>query len=387
MISLVLPSRLTVSPQVHRFAVSTLFFLLGLCFASWASRIPNIQQTLGLSETGLGAVLLAIPVGSLISLPVSGWLVAKFGSKKLVTLGIFLYSLTLITLGMARSTFELVSYLLLFGFVGNFMNIGINTQAVGVEALYKKPIMASFHGMWSLAGFAGAALGSLMIGAGIVPVQHFMLITAFVLVLAAVSTRFILPEDIGKKTNQPIFARPDKSLLMLGLIAFCCMICEGAMFDWSGVYFKKVVQADAAWVGAGYTAFMATMTLGRFVADWFTGKFGLKRTLQLSGALTAGGLLLAVLLPGLLTAIIGFLLVGAGVSSVVPLVYSAAGKSEVLSPGLALAAVSTIGFLGFLIGPPLIGLVAGATSLRVSFSIIAVMGSCVAVFATRAKLD
>ncbi|QNF32456.1 MFS transporter [Adhaeribacter swui] len=387
MISLSLPSSFPVSKKVHRWAVSTLFFLQGLCFASWASRIPTIQDKLGLNESQLGAVLLAIPIGSMISLPVSGWLVAKFGSKKVVTLGVFLYSLTLVTLGMAQNTFQLISYLLLFGFGGNFLNIGINTQAVGVESMYKKPIMGMFHGMWSLAGFSGAALGTLMIGEGIVPVQHFLAVTIFVVLAALVSTRFTIAEDPNRQADQPIFAKPDKSLLMLGVIAFCSMICEGAMFDWSGVYFQKVVQADKAWVGAGYTAFMATMASGRFVADWFTGKFGLKRTLQLSGVLIASGLLLAVLLPNLITAMAGFLLVGAGVSSIIPLVYSAAGKSKVLSPGVALAAVSTIGFLGFLMGPPIIGLVAGATSLRVSFFIIAIMGLCVSFFATRAKLD
>lgn len=385
MISLTLPSGVSISRKTHRIAVGTLFFLQGLCFASWASRIPSIQQKLNLSESELGAVLLAIPVGSMISLPITGWLVAKFGSKRVVTLGVFLYSLTLITLGMAQNTFQLISYLLLFGFGGNFMNIGVNTQAIGVESLYKKPIMGSFHGMWSLAGFTGAALGTLMIGANVLPVQHFLLVTIFVVLAALISTRYTIAEDPNRQADQPIFARPDKSLLMLGIIAFCTMICEGAMFDWSGVYFQKVVQADKAWVGAGYTAFMATMASGRFVSDWFAGKFGLKPTLQLSGILIAIGLLLAVLLPGLPTAIAGFLLVGAGVSSVIPLVYSAAGKSKVLSPGVALAAVSTIGFLGFLIGPPLIGLVAGATSLRISFAIIAVMGLCVSIFSTKAK--
>ena len=385
MISLTLPSGVSISRKTHRIAVGTLFFLQGLCFASWASRIPSIQQKLNLSESELGAVLLAIPVGSMISLPITGWLVAKFGSKRVVTLGVFLYSLTVITLGMAQNTFQLISYLLLFGFGGNFMNIGVNTQAIGVESLYKKPIMGSFHGMWSLAGFTGAALGTLMIGANVLPVQHFLLVTIFVVLAALISTRYTIAEDPNRQADQPIFARPDKSLLMLGIIAFCTMICEGAMFDWSGVYFQKVVQADKAWVGAGYTAFMATMASGRFVSDWFAGKFGLKPTLQLSGILIAIGLLLAVLLPGLPTAIAGFLLVGAGVSSVIPLVYSAAGKSKVLSPGVALAAVSTIGFLGFLIGPPLIGLVAGATSLRISFAIIAVMGLCVSIFSTKAK--
>ncbi|MFC7667242.1 MFS transporter [Hymenobacter humi] len=158
------------------------------------------------------------------------------------------------------------------------------------------------------------------------------------------------------------------------------------MFDWSGVYFKKVIQADKDWVGAGYTAFMSTMALGRFGADWLAARLGAKRVIQLSGLLTATGLLIAVLLPTLVTAMLGFLLVGFGTSSVVPLVYSAAGRSKHMSAGMALASVSTIGFLGFLLGPPVIGLVAGATSLRVSFALIAFMGLCVSAVATRVRV-
>ncbi|WP_133273195.1 MFS transporter [Hymenobacter radiodurans] len=375
------------SPRVHRVAVSAIFFLQGLCFASWASRIPTIQQQMGFSDTQLGLVLLALPVGLMLSLPLSGWLVARHGSRWVALAGAFLYAFTLLTLGFTTNPLQLVSCLVFFGLAANMLNIAINTQAVGVEALYSRSIMASFHGVWSLAGFVGAAIGTIMIGYGISPLIHFGLVMGFIMVGVLVAGRHILPTDASSSsTDQPIFVLPDKSLLLLGLIAFCCMICEGAMFDWSGVYFRKVVQAEKAWVGAGYTAFMSTMAAGRFVADRFTSYFGRARTLQFSGLLTASGLLLAVLLPQLWPSIIGFLLVGFGVSSVVPLVYGAAGRSTVMSPGVALAAVSTVGFLGFLIGPPLIGLVAGATSLRISFSIIAVMGLCIALLSAKAKL-
>ena len=164
------------------------------------------------------------------------------------------------------------------------------------------------------------------------------------------------------------------------------MICEGAMFDWSVVYFKKVLIEPIQLQGYGFSAFMLTMASGRFIADGFAHRFGLKRTLQVSGILTTTGLLIAVIFPHFYTAIIGFLLVGAGVSSVVPMVYSAAGKSKTMSPGVALAAVSTIGFIGFLVGPPLIGFIAGLATLRVSFIFIAFMGFCVIVGSTRAKL-
>ena len=366
------------APGTHRRAVGGLFFVQGLCFSSWASRIPAVQQRMGLSDRDLGLVLFAIPIGLMLSLPLAGWLVARYGSRRVVLGGNIFFGVTLLLLGAAHTQAQLIGAMLLFGLASNLANISVNTQAVGVEALYGgRSIMASFHGLWSLAGFTGAAIGSVMIGRGVAPLPHFVLSVALMLVILLVCRPYILPRDAPRPADQPIFVLPDRSLLLLGLLAFCSMICEGAMFDWSGVYFKKVVLAEKAWIGAGYVAFMSTMAGGRFVSDWFVGRFGRRRTLQLSGLLTAGGLLLAVLLPRLPTAVAGCLLVGAGVSSVVPLVYGAAGRSITMSAGVALAAVSTVGFLGILLGPVLIGLVAGATSLRVSFTIIALMGLCI----------
>ena len=376
-----------ISRKTHRVAVGSLFFLLGLCFASWASRIPSVQQKMGISEAELGGVLLAIPLGQLLSLPLAGWLVAKEGSRKVVLWGVVLYAAALVGLGWASSLYQLLPCLVLFGIGGNLTNISVNTQAVGVERLYnQKPIMASFHGLWSLAGFVAAAVGSFMIGHAVTPGVHFVFIALFILVGLAVSAGSTVREDSGVDPNQSIFVKPDKELLGLGAIAFCALICEGAMFDWSGVYFKKVIHADKDWVGAGYTAFMSTMAAGRFGADWLAHRLGPKRVIQLSGLLTATGLSIAVALPTLPTALLGFLLVGFGTSAVVPLVYSAAGKSTHMSAGMALAAVSTIGFFGFLLGPPVIGFVAGATSLRVSFALIAVMGLCVSAVASRVQV-
>ena len=376
-----------ISRKAHRVAVGALFFLLGLCFASWASRIPSVQQKMGISEAALGGVLLTIPLGQLLSLPLAGWLVAKQGSRRVILWAVGLYAAALLGLGWAGSLWQLLPCLVLFGIGGNLTNISVNTQAVGVERLYPhKPIMASFHGLWSLAGFVGAAIGSVMIGHAIPPGVHFLGIAAFILAGLAVAAGSTVRQDAATDPNQPIFVRPDKELLGLGAIAFCALICEGAMFDWSGVYFKKVVHADPAWVGAGYTAFMSTMAAGRFGADWLAHRLGPKRVIQLSGVLTAAGLSVAVALPTLPTALLGFLLVGFGTSAVVPLVYSAAGRSTTMSAGMALAAVSTIGFFGFLLGPPIIGFVAGATSLRVSFAFIAFMGLCVSGVASRVRV-
>lgn len=373
--------------RIHRIAVSTFFFLAGLCFSSWASRIPNIQSKLKLDNAALGAVLLGLPTGSMVSLPLAGWLVAKWGSRPVALSAALLYAATLPGLGLVTAAWQLVVCLFVFGMGGNLLNISMNTQAIGTETMYGRTIMASYHGLWSLAGFAGASLGNLFIGLGWLPYQHFLMISGVAALIVVFMARRLVPADSPRPLDQPIFARPDKSLIRLGLIAFCSMICEGAMFDWSNVYWQHVVLPPKAVAGLGLTAFMCTMASGRFIGDRLATKWGIRRILQISGLLTATGLLTAILFPHLLPALAGLLMVGAGVSSVVPMVYSAAGRSRVLSPGVALAAVSTIGYLGFLFGPPLIGFIAQAASLRVSLGLIAVLGSLITAIASRTKFD
>lgn len=373
--------------RAHRIAVSAFFFLAGLCFASWASRIPNIQLKLHLDNAALGAVLLGLPIGLMVSLPLAGWLVAKFGSKPIALVAALLYASTLPVLGLVTEVWQLVLCLFVFGMGGNLLNISINTQAIGTEALYGRTIMASYHGLWSLAGFSGAALGTLFISLGWLPWQHFLVIMGLALLIVGTAAGRLIGKDAQEGGTQPIFARPDRSLINLGIIAFCSMICEGAMFDWSGVYFQRVIHPPQGLVAIGYTAFMSTMASGRFLGDWLATKWGIKRILQLSGTLTATGLLTSILFPWLFPALFGFLLVGAGVSSVIPLVYSAAGRSKVLSPGVALAAVSTIGYLGFLFGPPFIGFIAQASSLRVSLGLIALLGSLIVLMASKTKFN
>lgn len=364
--------------KVYRIAVGTLFFLQGLCFATWASRIPSIQQQLNLSESLLGGILFALPLGSMFSLLFSGALVTKYGSKRVGVNALLLYSLLLPAIGFSNNIPLLIASLMLFGAAGNMSNIAINTQAVHVEAKYAKKIMASFHGLWSTAGFVAAGIGTYMIGKGIIPLTQFIIITFVIAGGVAASFQFLVTEEKTTTTTKPLFVKPDKRLLQLGILAFFCMVCEGAMFDWSGIYFQKVVKADQAFVGAGYTAFMCAMASGRFVADWVANRLKFTKTIFFSGLLIATGLLISVIWPAVTPSIIGFLLVGFGVSSVIPLIYSEAGRSKSIAAGMALTAVTSIGFLGFLIGPPLIGIIAGAFSLRISFLVIAFIGLLIA---------
>ncbi len=376
----------SITPRAHRLAAAAFFFIAGISFASWASRIPDIKTQLQLSDGGLGGVLLALPIGLMCSLPLSGWLVAKYGSKRMVTVALLGYPLILVAIGLATTVWQLVGILFVFGLFGNLTNISINTQAVGVENMYGRSIMASFHGIWSLAGFSGAALGTLLISLHISPLYHFCIIFAGCMGILFSVRRFAFAND-ASQASQRIFVKPDKVLWQLGLIAFSCMLCEGTMFDWSGVYFQNVVAVPKELTTLGYTAFMGTMAGGRFIGDRLVTRFGRQRVLQGSGMIITIGLAVSVIFPTIIMATTGFLLVGLGVSSVVPLVYSVAGKSKTLSPGLALAAVSSIGFLGFLLGPPLIGFIAQLSSLSWSFSLIACLGLGTTVLASFIKWE
>ena len=373
--------------RLARIAVSAYFFSAGFCFASWASRIPDIQQKLSLNEAGLGMVLLSLPVGLMVSLPVSGFVVARYGSRYTAIIAALLYAMLLPFLGLVTLVWQLVVVLFLFGFAGNLLNISMNTQGVGVEALYGRSIMASFHGVWSVAGFSGATIGTLMLSLFISPFLHFCIIAILVCCLVIVAYKYLLVRDIHSDSKTPVFAKPDSALLKLGLIAFCCMVCEGTIFDWSGIYFVKVVEVPKSLTTLGYVAFMTTMAGGRFAGDWMSVKIGKRNMIRMSGLLIAGGLMLAVVLPYIVPATIGFLITGMGVSSVVPLVYSTAGKSGKVAAGVALAAVSTIGYLGFLFGPPAIGLIAQALSLRWSFALIAFLGLGVTLLAGFSKIE
>lgn len=366
---------ITVNQRIHRIAVSIFFFIAGLTGSSWASRIPDIKNSLQLNDAALGSVLFALPAGQVISLPLSGWLISKFGSRQLLIYASIFYPLTLIIIAFAATTWQLVAILFFFGLWGNLFNISMNTQAVGIESLYRRSIMASFHGLWSLAGFCGAAIGSFFVSGNISPLIHFIIIGFLASALITAFYKHTLPATAdASATKAKVFIKPDKTVLILGLIAFCCMICEGSMADWIGVYFQNVVHAPAKFITIGYVSFMATMATGRFLGDRMITKFGVEKILKCSGILIACGLTILISFPYLQAAVTGCLLIGVGVSCVVPVVYGLAGKSKTMSPQFALAAVSSISFLGFLLGPPVIGFIAQVSSLRWSFALIALLG-------------
>lgn len=372
-----------------RIAVTLLYFSMGLMFASWASRIPDIKTKLHLNDAVFGTILFAMPVAQFLMMTFSGRLVTRFGSRRIVLIALPLYSLCLSNIGLVSKGWQLAVALFLFGIAGNMCNISINTQGVAAERLYHRPIMASFHGGWSLAGFTGALIGLIMMNLKIIPLWHFVTVILLVWTIIWFNHRYLLEAKAPPKAapaRKGIFNMPEKSLLGLGLIAFCSMASEGAMFDWSGIYFKDVVKAPASLVILGYTSFMIMMASGRFMADRVTVMIGRKKLLQICGIMISGGLYFAVLFPHLVTATIAFMIVGLGVSSVVPSVYSAAGRQNKVPPGIALATVASVSFLGFLMGPPMIGYISQAFGLRYSFAVIGIFGIGITLMVSRIKL-
>lgn len=357
-----------------RIAVSLFFFCQGIAFASWASRIPVIKERLHLSEGQLGTILLMLPIGQLVTMALSGKLVTRYGSAKVLRIVPIAYALVLCSIAFAQNAWQLGAILFLFGVTGNMCNISVNTQGVATEQIYKKSIMTSFHGAWSIAGFTGALVGLLTMNLGLDTLSHFLIILALVIGNTFINQRYLVPGKSPQKERRSFFSRPEGSLLQLGIIGFFSMATEGAMFDWSGVYFKEIVHAPEKLVVVGYASFMIMMATGRFVGDAVIRKLGRKRTLQYSGLLMFVGMMTSVIFPQFIICTLAFMLVGIGVACNVPSIYSIAGQNKNVPSGVALAMVSSISYLGFLMGPPLIGYIAEAFSLRYSYGVFACFG-------------
>ena len=276
-----------------RLAVAMVYFSMGLGFSSWASRIPDIKTALQLNDAMFGTILFALPVGQFLMMPFSGKLVTRFGSHKVLPFALPAYTIVLSLIGLVQTGWQLALALFLFGIFGNMCNISVNTQGVAAEKIYQRSIMSSFHGGWSVAGFTGALIGIAMINLHIRPFWHFVTIILVVWTIVWINYPFLVRSKHREKPGDPkrkMFSKPDGVLLQLGIIGFCSMASEGAMFDWSGIYFKDVVNAPASLVVLGYTSFMIMMASGRFVADYMVSKIGRKLLMQICGTMISAGL-------------------------------------------------------------------------------------------------
>ena len=362
------------SGNKSRLAVLLAFFTNGALMATWVSRIPAMQSKLGLSEGALGLVLVGLSAGMLTALFVTGGLIARFGSPN-VTLGCAMVSCFTLPF-LVLSSQPMVQFAVLFVFGGGIsaMDVAMNEQAVFVERNAGQPRMSSFHAGYSIGGFAGALIGAGMAAVpGLPPMVHFVI--AAVLFCGAIVLAYphlIHSErETGKK--EAVFRLPERVLWVLGAIAFCSAIGEGAMADWSAVYLTRVLNADAAFAALGFAAFSLTMTIGRLFGDYLSRIWTPAFIVRAGGLIAALGILAAVSTNNPIIAVAGFAAVGVGLANIIPLLFGAAGNIQGISAGAGIAGVATIGYAGFLVGPPLIGSVAEAASLRAALFLAALL--------------
>jgi MFS family permease len=370
-----------------RQANAVYFFISGFGYSSWTSRIPGIKESLKLNDAHFGTLLFMMPVGLILTMPFTGKLLDHYKSRTILLIGAMIYNGVLACLGFSGYTWVLGIILFFFGSSRNLMNLSMNAQAIGVQALYSRSIMSSFHAVWSMAGFAGAAFGYLMVTLNILPAWHLLGVS---LVLSALTLFYYgdtLDQQPDHKHKRSIFSLPPKGMLVFSLICFTSMACENTMYDWSGIYIRQVLHGTKAVATIAFVVYMVAMTTGRLIGDRMADRFGIQRVLAASGILISAGFAITVFSPFIPLTLAGYLLTGFGVSCVVPFVFGLAGKIPMSNPGAALASISSLGYLGFLLVPPMIGYVAQASSLRVSFGIIAVMGLFMIRLSTRIKIE
>ena len=361
-----------ITKQANRIALSTYFFLSGLCFATWASRIPTIKAFFKLNDAQLGSILLVMPIAALIGTVTSGWLISKFNNRDLLLFSFVFFALALLGTGLVFSTLFLILVLALFSICMRVLNIAMNAQSITLQTFYKKNIIGSFHGVWSFGGVIGVVFSTLMVKYNVTIQNHFLVITLITILATIIAYKYSLTKDKSTTGNKLIIGKPDPFIFYLGLLIFFAAICEGGMFDWSGIYFKEVVKENV--FTYGYLLFMIFMATSRFFLDKILDKIGMPRMYVISGLLITIGTLTTVLLPEFWTALIGFCLVGIGVSAIFPMTYILAGKSKKYSAGMAISIIGTYAIVGMFIGPPLIGYLSHAYGLQNAFFTLVVCG-------------
>jgi MFS family permease len=358
--------------SLQRIALSSYFFLSGLCFSSWASRIPTIKEIFNLNDAELGSILLVMPLSALAGTVASGWLVSKFDNRQPLVVSFVLFALALIGVSYAKTTFHLVVLLGLFSIFMRVLNIAMNAQSISLQKEFKRKIIGALHGIWSFGGVVGVLYSTVMIKMGVTMEIHMSSIAVLTIAGSLIAYRFSLKNDKSPVGNKLIIGKPDPFIFYLGLLIFFAAICEGGMFDWSGVYFKEIVKEDV--FTYGYLLFMICMAASRFYLDKVLDKLGMPTMYIFSGIIITIGIGMAIIFPQFWSSLIGFCLVGIGVSAIFPMTYILAGKSEKYSPGMAISIVGTYAIVGMFIGPPLIGYLSHAFGLQYAFLILMFCG-------------
>lgn len=391
----------TYSKQRIRYAVMAFFIAQGLCFASWASRLPDIKKDFNVeSYLHYGLLMFLIPIGKFIAIPLVGFLLPRIGSKKTVLISIVGFTFSLFTVSLMSGVIGLGVTMLLFGVFWNMTDISLNTQAIEVERIYGRPIIATFHASWSLAACIGALIGYGMINLNISIFYHFFGITILAMIMILVNYKYLQeqsPVPITEKIEREIDELPKKKglympevlLIQLGLIWLLALIVENTMFEWSDVYFQSVIKAPES-LQVGFLVFMIMMFSGRMLTNYAYRIWHKKTVLQIAGALILVGFITSslfihysdTLIIKVIINSIGFMLIGLGISCVVPTLYSIVGDKSKTPVGIALTIMSSISFVGPLVAPILVGAISDRYGLEWAYLAVGLLGGLIIVIAT-----
>jgi Na+/melibiose symporter-like transporter len=358
--------------RTTRIAISLFFFADGLLLGSWASRIPAVQTQAGLSNTRLGLALFAASLGALVAMPFAGRLCERVGSRRVTVAGLVVMCASLFAAATAGGIVGLSLALLGFGAGFGSVNVAVNAQGIALERAYGRTIFSSFHAAFSVGGMVGAGSGALAVGIGLAPRVHLGALALVLTVAALALGRNLLPPIAGETAPARRWVRPPRALLLLGAAAFCTLLAEGSAADWSATYLTQSIAQGAAVAGLGYAAFSLAMATSRTLGDRLARRWGAVMLARSGGVIAAAGLGAALITGSAPVALAGFAGMGAGLGVVVPLLFRAAGSTPGISTSVGVASVSTIGWLGFLAGPPAIGFAAGAVGLRAALAIVVV---------------
>ncbi|WP_040853717.1 MFS transporter [Phyllobacterium sp. YR531] len=356
-----------------RWAVASAFFFNGFLVGSWAPQIPVFMTRLDISEFTLGLMILVFGIGALVAMPWCGYLIGRFGSRAVVKSFAVVCSFSLLLVALAPNLVTAAPALFLFGAVIGGMDVAMNANAVEVEKQLSRAVMSSSHGFWSLGGFAGGALGGILIEAH-GHLIHATVVTGIAIVLGLASFRYMITEDKPVVHEKQKLSFPTNPLIyLIGIMALFSMVPEGSVLDWAALYLKQERGADIATAGFAFAAFSGTMSIMRFLGDGVRNRFGAVKTLRVSALIGAAGLLVASIAPTPWIAILAFAFSGLGIANMVPIAFSAAGNQPGTSSGIALSMVTLMGYSGILVAPSAIGFVGGRTGFGPVYMVLAAL--------------
>jgi MFS family permease len=360
-----------------RWAISTIFLLNGAGIGLWAAHVPVVQARAGLDTGVLGILLLTIAAGAMAAMPLAGWLSTHWGSRRATLTSAFAFAVMTAVLILTSHPVALFVAAFLFGASNGALDVSMNANASEVELARGKPTMSSFHAFFSLGGLVGAALGGVLIEAGFGNGTGALMTSAATIFALLVAMPSVLSTKAAAG-HASHFALPRGPALWLGLLALLCMAVEGALVDWSALLLRERTGATPASAAIGYSAFSIAMAACRFAGDRLTVRFGSPRVMVFGGVAILLGLLIAVLGTHYAVAAFGFALVGLGAANVVPLIFAAAARIPGMSAGGGVATAATVGYTGFLMGPPVIGWVAAHTNIAVALGSLSLAGAVIA---------